>query len=65
MLEESFGPEGKFDGKVVTGIIIALDKESATIDIGLKAEGRIPLKEFAAHGQAPDLKVGDNVEVFV
>ncbi|MBT5073494.1 MAG: 30S ribosomal protein S1 [Kordiimonadaceae bacterium] len=65
MLEESFGPEGKFDGKVVTGIIIDIDKESATIDIGLKAEGRIPLKEFAAHGQAAELKVGDTVEVFV
>tara|TARA_R110002096_G_scaffold436090_1_gene667241 strand:+ start:10465 stop:12399 length:1935 start_codon:yes stop_codon:yes gene_type:complete len=65
MLEESFGPEGKFDGKVVTGTIIAVDKESATIDIGLKAEGRIPLKEFAAHGQSAELKVGDTVEVFV
>ncbi|MCL4151289.1 UNVERIFIED_CONTAM: hypothetical protein GTU68_005738 [Idotea baltica] len=65
MLEESFGPEGKFDGKVVTGIIIAVDKEAATIDIGLKAEGRIPLKEFSAHGQSAELKVGDEVEVFV
>ncbi len=65
MLEESFGPEGKFDGKVVTGTIIAVDKEAATIDIGLKAEGRIPLKEFAAHGQTADLNVGDQVEVFV
>ena len=65
MLEESFGPEGKFDGKVVTGIIIAIDKESATIDIGLKAEGRVPLKEFAAHGQPAELKVGDTVEVYV
>ena len=65
MLEESFGPEGKFDGKVVTGTIIAVDKESATIDIGLKAEGRIPLKEFSAHGQSAELSVGDQVEVFV
>lgn len=65
MLEESFGPEGKFDGKVVTGTIIAVDKEAATIDIGLKAEGRVPLKEFAAHGQSADLKPGDQVEVFV
>jgi len=65
MLEESFGPEGKFDGKVVTGIIIAIDKEAATIDIGLKAEGRVPLKEFSIHGQETELKVGDEVEVFV
>ena len=65
MLEESLGPEGKFDGKVVKGTIIAVDKEAATIDIGLKAEGRIPLKEFAAHGQSAELNVGDTVEVFV
>ncbi len=65
MLEESLGPEGKFDGKVVTGIIIAIDKESATIDIDLKAEGRVPLKEFSDHGQTAELKVGDSVEVFV
>lgn len=65
MLEESLGPEGKFDGKVVKGTIIAVDKEAATIDIGLKAEGRIPLKEFAAHGQTAELNVGDTVEVFV
>jgi small subunit ribosomal protein S1 len=65
MLEESLGPEGKFDGKVVTGTVIALDKESATIDIGLKAEGRVPLKEFSAPGQNVELSVGDKVEVFV
>ncbi|WP_138380862.1 30S ribosomal protein S1 [Luteithermobacter gelatinilyticus] len=65
LLDETLGAEEKFDGKVVTGTIIALDKEAATIDIGLKAEGRVPLKEFAAPGQTPDLKVGDTVEVYV
>ena len=66
MLDEAMGgSDSKFDGRVVTGLIIALDKEAATIDIGLKAEGRIPLREFAAHGQAAELKVGDEVQVFV
>jgi len=65
LLDESYGDDGKFDGKVVTGTIIALDKEAATIDIGLKAEGRVPLKEFSAPGQTAELAVGDTVEVFV
>lgn len=66
MLDEAMGgSDSKFDGRVVTGIIIALDKEAATIDIGLKAEGRVPLREFAAHGQSAELNVGDEVQVFV
>ena len=65
MLDEVFGENERFDGKVVTGTIIALDKESATIDIGLKAEGRVLLKEFAAPGQDAELAVGDKVDIFV
>ncbi len=65
LLDESLGESGRFDGKVVTGTIIALDKEAVIVDIGLKAEGRIPLKEFALPGQTPELNVGDTVEVFV
>ncbi|WP_417316977.1 30S ribosomal protein S1 [Emcibacter sp.] len=65
LLDETLGESQRFDGKVVTGTIIALDKEAAIVDIGLKAEGRVPLKEFALPGQAPELSVGDTVEVFV
>ena len=65
MLDEVFGADERFDGKVVTGTIIALDKESATIDIGLKAEGRVLLKEFAGPGQDAELAVGDKVDIFV
>ncbi|MCF8473246.1 MAG: 30S ribosomal protein S1 [Emcibacter sp.] len=65
MLDEVFGKDERFDGKVVTGTIIAIDKESATIDIGLKAEGRISLKEFAGPGQDAELAVGDKVDIFV
>lgn len=65
MLDEVFGKDEKFDGKVVTGTIIALDKEAATIDIGLKAEGRVLLKEFASPGQDAELAIGDKVEIFV
>ena len=65
LLDETLGEAERFDGKVVTGTIIGLDKEAAIVDIGLKAEGRIPLKEFALPGQTPELNVGDTVEVFV
>lgn len=65
LLEEHFGAEERFDGKVVVGTIIAIDKEAAIIDIGLKAEGRVPLKEFSAPGQPAELAVGDTVDIFV
>ncbi|PHZ83944.1 30S ribosomal protein S1 [Paremcibacter congregatus] len=65
MLDEVFGENERFDGKVVTGTIIALDKEAAVIDIGLKAEGRVQLKEFASPGQPAELAVGDKVDIFV
>jgi small subunit ribosomal protein S1 len=66
MLNESLGGEDQgFEGRVVKGIITAIENDMAVIDVGLKSEGRVPLREFAAPGQKADLKVGDEVEVFV
>lgn len=65
LLEESLGERDSLEGAVVTGTIISIDNDMALIDVGLKAEGRVPLKEFAAPGQTADLNPGDTVEVFV
>jgi len=65
LLDESFGPSGSFEGSVVKGLVVAVDGDFAVIDVGLKSEGRIPLKEFANAGQPADIKAGDFVEVFV
>ncbi|NCC03942.1 MAG: 30S ribosomal protein S1 [Proteobacteria bacterium] len=56
---------GSKEGTVVKGIIIGIEKDCAIIDVGSKSEGRIPLKEFAVMGQAPEVKIGDTVEVFL
>jgi small subunit ribosomal protein S1 len=65
LLEESLSAQSRFEGHVVTGIIIGIENDVAIIDIGLKTEGRVELKEFAAPGRTAELKVGDTVEVFV
>jgi len=68
MLEESFSPGHSGEGQVVRGLVTAIEKDMAIIDVGLKVEGRVPLKEFGAKGKdAKDggLKVGDTVEVYV
>ena len=53
------------EGAVVEGRVVALQGDSAVIDVGLKAEGRVPLREFASPGGPAQLAVGDKVEVFV
>ncbi|MAF96225.1 MAG: 30S ribosomal protein S1 [Rhodospirillaceae bacterium] len=65
LLEESLGADSKFEGRVVKGTVIAVDSEEVLIDVGLKSEGRVPLKEFATPGQETEINTGDNVDVFV
>ncbi len=65
MLEASLLGRGAFEDNVVTGIVTAIEKDVAVIDVGLKTEGRVALKEFGQGGMPGMLKVGDTVEVFV
>jgi small subunit ribosomal protein S1 len=66
LLNETFGGENaSFEGRVVKGTITAIENDLAVIDVGLKSEGRVPLREFAAPGQKAEVQVGDEVEVYV
>ncbi|TPM27488.1 30S ribosomal protein S1 [Mesorhizobium sp. B2-3-4] len=65
LLEESFTTGHSGEGQVVKGTITAIEKDMAIIDVGLKVEGRVPLKEFGVKGKDSTLKVGDTVEVYV
>ena len=65
LLEESYGTSDDLVGSVVRGTIVAIENDLVIVDVGLKAEGRVPLKEFFEAGQAPELKTGDTVEVFL
>ena len=66
LLNKSLGGENEtFEGKVVKGIVTAIENDLAVIDVGLKSEGRVPLREFAAPGHKAELSVGDEVEVYV
>jgi len=66
LLNESLGGENEaFEGKVVKGTVTGIENDMAVIDVGLKSEGRVPLREFAAPGQKAELKIGDEVEVYV
>ncbi len=66
MLNEQLGGENEsFEGRVVKGTVTGIENDLAVIDVGLKSEGRVPLREFAGPGQKAELEIGDEVEVYV
>src|SRR5436190_14050904 len=67
LLDESLGGRDFMEGQVVHGKVVAIEKDFAIIDVGLKTEGRVSLKEFGlGEGESKEpLKVGDTVEVFL
>ncbi|HET6518255.1 MAG TPA: S1 RNA-binding domain-containing protein, partial [Geminicoccaceae bacterium] len=65
MLDETFGGRDRVEGSVLKGRVIAIENDEAVVDVGLKSEGRVPLKEFSTPGQPAEVKVGDEVEVYV
>ncbi len=65
LLNETYGDDEAFEGSVVKGRVVAIEKDMAVIDVGLKTEGRVALKEFTNHGRDPAPGMGDEVEVYL
>ena len=65
LLNETYGDDEAFEGTVVKGKVVAIEKDMAVIDVGLKTEGRVALKEFTNHGRDPAPGLGDEVEVYL
>ena len=66
LLTESLGGRDFMEGQVVKGIVVGIEKDFAIIDVGLKTEGRISVKEFSVGEEdKPQLAIGDTVEVFL
>jgi small subunit ribosomal protein S1 len=65
LLAESFGEDTTIEGSVVRGFIVGIESDAVVIDVGLKSEGRVPLKELTAPGQKPTVAIGDEIEVYV
>jgi small subunit ribosomal protein S1 len=66
LLDEQMAGRDMMEGQVVHGKVVGIEKDFAIVDVGLKTEGRIQLKEFGPNvdGGAP-VKIGDNVEVYL
>ncbi|MGN6515300.1 MAG: 30S ribosomal protein S1, partial [Rhizomicrobium sp.] len=65
MLEASFDTRSPQEGNVIRGKVVAIENDFAVVDVGLKTEGRVALKEFSMPGQPANVNVGDDVEVYL
>ena len=65
LLAESFNEDMNIEGSVVLGTVISVEKEAVIVDVGLKSEGRVSIKEFMTPGQQASVNIGDQVEVYV
>ncbi|MEQ1819078.1 MAG: 30S ribosomal protein S1 [Terricaulis sp.] len=65
LLDQSLGSKGMIEGRVMPATVVAIEHDFVVVDIGLKTEGRIPLREFLVDDGAGAPKVGDIVEVYL
>ena len=65
MLEASLETSSMTEGSVIKGTVTALEKDMVIVDVGLKTEGRIPLREFYTPGEDTAVAVGDEVDIYL
>lgn len=65
LLDDTIKQQESFEGRVVKGKVVNVTDEFAIVDVGLKSEGRVNLREFSKPGQDPEVKTGDEIEVYI
>ena len=65
LLDESLATRAMVEGRVIPATVVALEHDFVVVDIGLKTEGRIPVREFITDDGDGAPKVGDIVEVYL
>ena len=65
LLDQSFQEMTSIEGSVVAGTVLSVEKDMILIDVGLKSEGRVPLREFGNNEEEAKINVGDTVEVYI
>ena len=65
LLEESLGSDERLQGRVTSGTVMALENDLVLLDVGLKSEGHVPLREFLDANGKISVAEGDKIDVFV
>jgi small subunit ribosomal protein S1 len=63
LFEQSLEAEKFIPGTLVIGTVVAKDRETLTVNVGLKSEGIIPADQFKNTEGVVEVEVGDEVEV--
>lgn len=65
LLDESGFAEENTAGKIVSGTIVRVEKENVFVNIGLRSEGIVPLKEFVDENGNCEAAEGGRVDVLI
>ena len=65
LLDETLGSEGTIEGAVLRGVVVKIVNDFLVVDVGLKSEGLVPLREFASPSETKIPEVGEEVDVYV
>ncbi len=65
LLEESMSKINLSEGNVIKGRVTAIENDFVIVDVGLKTEGRIPVREFKSAAGPSVPEQGDNVDVYL
>ena len=65
LLEESLSKFKYKEGQIIKGTVLSIVNDTVVVDVGLKSEGRIPLKEFHSPGADHSVKIGEKYDVYL
>ena len=65
LLDKSLTNFKKKEGQIVSGTVLFVQNDNVVVDVGLKSEGRIPIREFFSPGEENNIKPGDKFDVLV
>ena len=65
MLESSLSDFRYKEGEIIKGTVLSIVNDTVVVDVGLKSEGRIPLREFHSPGEDHNVKIGDEFDVYL
>ncbi len=65
LLEKSLSEFKYKEGQIIKGTVLSIVNDTVVVDVGLKSEGRIPIKEFHSPGEEHNVKVGEKYDVYL
>ena len=65
LLEKSLLEFKYKEGQIIKGTVLSIVNDTVVVDVGLKSEGRIPIKEFHSPGEEHNVKIGEKYDVYL